>query len=138
MTTKRDGAAHVLVVDDSPTFLAAAAAWVQSQPSMRLVGTVSSGSDAVTAVTRLAPDLVLMDVFMPEMDGFEATREIKSLPGAPIVILLSVSDDSAVEDEARAAGADRFLPKPEFASQLPGLIRELLGRRPALESSETS
>ena len=133
MTTKPDRAIGVLVVDDSALFRAAVSAWVERQPSMRLIGAVANGSEAVAAVKRLAPDLVLMDVFMPEMDGFAATRIIKSLPSAPVVILLSVSDESAMEHAARTAGADRFVPKPEFALQLPGLLRELLGEQPALD-----
>ena len=127
MTTKRNAAVGVLVVDDSPVFRAAVAAWVERQPSARLLGAVSNGREAVREVDRLSPDLVLMDIFMPEMDGFQATRAIKSQADAPIVILLSVSDGSAIEHEAQAAGADRFVPKYDFAFKLPGLMQELLG-----------
>jgi CheY-like chemotaxis protein len=78
-----------------------------------------------------------MDAFMPDMDGFEATREIKSRPGGPMIVIVSVSDGVAMEDEARAAGADAFLPKSEFAARLPGLLRDLLGEaRPTFASPD--
>jgi CheY-like chemotaxis protein len=118
----------VVIVDDSAEFVRAACAWLESQAATRLAGTASGGREAVLAVERFAPDLVLMDVFMLDMDGFETTRRIKNRPGAPVVILFSVSDGSAMEQEARAAGADGFLPKSEFASRLPALMRELTDR----------
>ena len=133
MTMKPDRAIGVLVVDDSLVFRTAVATWVGRQPSTRLVGVASNGREAVELVKRLAPEVVLMDVFMPEMDGFEATRIIKSLPDAPLVILLSVSDEAAMEHAALTAGADRFVPKPEFASMLPGLVLEYLEEKPATE-----
>ena len=128
MTTKTEDPIAVVIVDDSAEFVSAACAWLESQAATRLAGTASGGREAVMAVERFAPDLVLMDVFMPDMDGFETTRRIKSRPGAPVVILFSVSDGSAMEQEARAAGADGFLPKSEFASRLPALMRELTDR----------
>ena len=128
MTTHRDRPVNVLIVDDNLEFLAAAAQWLEIQPSTRLAGTARDGAEAIAAVARCAPDLVLMEAFMPVRDGFEATRILKGGAGAPIVIVLSVSEGVAMEHEARAAGADGFLPKSEFAARLPGLIRDLMGQ----------
>ena len=124
---RRIGSIEVLVVDDSPAFLAAACDWLASHPSMLLVGAARDGAEAIEAVGRLSPDLVLLDTFMPVMDGFEATRAIKSTPGAPVVILLSVHDGRDIERAAIAAGAERFLPKSQFASLLPDVLRDLFG-----------
>jgi CheY-like chemotaxis protein len=71
-----------------------------------------------------------MEAFMPVQDGFETTRILKSGAGAPAIIVLGVSEGVAMEHEARAAGADGFLPKSQFAARLPGLIQELLGPEP--------
>lgn len=137
MTTTRNSSIGILIADDSREFLAAASAWVENHPPTSLLGTAGNGVDAVAAVARCAPDLILMDAFMPDMDGFQATREIKSRPGAPMIVIVSVSDGAAIEDEARAAGADAFLPKSEFAARLPGLLRDLLGEpRPAFASAD--
>ena len=127
MTTTQKLPVTVMIVDDSPEFLAAACAWVATYPGMRLIGTARNGEDAVAAVEQSSPDLVLMDAFMPRMDGFEATRATKSRPRAPIVVILSLSEGAAIEREAWAAGADGFLAKREFAAKLPGLLRDFFG-----------
>jgi len=118
---------RVLLVDDRLEFLEAARAWLENDPATHVVGTARNGREAIDAVARLAPDLVLMDAFMPLMDGFAATAAIKSGPRAPIVILLSVHAGEAMEAKAGAAGADGFVPKDEFASRLPGLLRRFFG-----------
>ena len=126
MTTKRNNPAKVLVVDDSADFLSAACAWVGRQETTELAGTARDGAEALEATERLAPDVVLMDISMPLMDGFAATRAIKERPRAPLVILISFSDGDVVRRKAHAVGADGFLTKSEFASRLPGLLRDLL------------
>jgi chemotaxis response regulator CheB len=77
--------ARVLVVDDSREFRKVVCDWIASQPGLELAGEVVDGSDAVAAVERERPDLVLMDAAMSDMTGFEATRRIKSVPDAPPV-----------------------------------------------------
>ena len=126
MSSDRGGKTiSVLVVDDSQDFLAAACAWISAQPNLVLLGTATNGADAVDASTRFRPDLVLIDAFMPVLDGFEATRRMKLSPDAPVVLLLSVHTGSAMEREARAAGADAFVPKSEFASGVTEAVRHL-------------
>ncbi len=115
----------VLVVDDSREFLGAACSWIETQPRLRLLGTAADGAGALEAIGRQRPDLVLIDAFMPVMDGFEATRRIKQQEQAPLVVMLSVHQQSAVEQEAWAAGADAFVPKDDFAGRLPEVIRSL-------------
>jgi len=116
---------EVLVVDDSREFLRAACSWIDSQPWLALAGTAEDGATAVEQCRRLRPDLVLMDAAMPVMDGFEATRRIKTEAPAPLVVMLSVHDGSAVRHEAWAAGADAFVSKDAFADELVGVIRDL-------------
>lgn len=117
---------RILVVDDSEEFLAGASAWVLARPGLELAGTATGGEPAVAAAARLRPDLVLMDVAMPGMDGFEATRRIKGSGAAPLVVMLSFHDTRAVRDEAWSAGADGFVSKAELADELPRVIEKLL------------
>jgi two-component system cell cycle response regulator DivK len=79
-----------------------------------------NGEDGVVAAARDRPDVILMDIQLPLMDGYEATRRIKALPGlaeTPIIAVTShaLSDD---EDKARAAGCDDYVPKPFSPRQL--------------------
>lgn len=115
----------VLLVDDSEDFLAAASRWIAGRTTLRLAGTARNGAEALDWLARSEASLVLMDCFMPVLDGFEATRRIKSAEGAPWVVLFSVHEGSAMEQEAWAAGADAFVAKSDFASRLPDLLRGL-------------
>ena len=124
----RSESLNVLIVDDSEDFLAVACSWIDTQPSLDLMGTARNGVEAVEAVGRLHPDLVLMDAFMPLLDGFEATRRVKSAPHAPWVVLVSVHEGVAMEHEAWAAGADGFVPKADLATRMPALLRALAHR----------
>lgn len=126
--TNRQERWKVLIVDDSEDFLAVACSWIATQPSFDLVGTACNGAEAVGAVARLRPELIVMDAFMPVVDGFEATRRIKSQPEAPWVVVVSVHEGVAMEHEAWAAGADGFVPKADLATRMPALLRTLVHR----------
>ena len=117
---------RVLLVDDNNDFLDGVSAWLTRDPAFELAGVARSGGEALTQVERLGPDVVLMDVAMPDVNGFEATRRIKSNPGAPIVILLTFHDSETARLEAMAAGADGFVPKTKVTEDLMRVIRSLL------------
>ncbi len=118
-------ALRVLLVDDSPSFLAAARRHLAFQPWARIVGTAGSAAEAVQLVEQLKPDVVLMDVMMPDMNGIDATRELKRRPGAPRVVILTLHDNAEYRYHARLAGADGFVAKSEFEAALPLLIEKL-------------
>ncbi len=113
---------RVLLVDDSHDFLESAARFLSEYPSLEIVGWTFSGRDARELVARLQPDLVLMDLTMPGMNGLEATRQIKALPGAPCVVILTLYDNHEYRSAAEAAGADGFVTKSELGTQLLPLI----------------
>jgi DNA-binding NarL/FixJ family response regulator len=78
------------------------------------VGEAENGEHAIALVKELKPDLVLMDVQMPGIDGIETTRRITSVPKPPVVIVMSTHESGDYVDVALAAGAVGFLPKSQF------------------------
>ena len=106
------GVVRVLVVDDQEPFRNAMSAVVDATDGFEVVGAVASGEESVTAAAELAPDLVLMDVNLPGIDGIEATRAIRLRPGAPVVVLLSTYDECEFDHEG--SGAAAYVPKGSF------------------------
>ncbi len=115
---------RILLVDDNRRFLEAVRRFL-ARESFEIVGQCLSGATALEQVARLHPDLVLMDLAMPQMNGLEATRQIKACPYPPRVIMLTLHDNPAYLAEARAVGADGFVSKSEFGVQLLPLIKKL-------------
>ena len=76
-------------------------------------------------VVELSPDLVLMDVAMPGMNGLDATRELKSRPGAPRVVILTFYDTPEIRAAAKTAGADAFLVKWALEDELERLLETI-------------
>lgn len=102
---------RILLVDDHVLFRKGLAGLLASRPSLQVVGEVGNGEEAIAAVDRLRPDLVLMDVNMPIMNGIEATRQIhRAHPELPVV-MLTVSDRDENLFEAIKAGAQGYLLK---------------------------
>jgi CheY-like chemotaxis protein len=116
---------RVLLVDDSPAFLDSASHFLNTDPRIEIVGRASSGRGALEKVPELKPDLVLMDLTMPEMNGLEATREIKSQPDGPRVIILTLHDIPEYRAAAEAVRADGFVTKTELDLQLLPMIHKL-------------
>jgi CheY-like chemotaxis protein len=116
-------AVRTLVVDDSPEFIRAACATLAGEPELTVVGTADSGFAAIRAVHELHPDLVLMDVAMPGMDGVEATRRVKQLPGSPCVVLVTLENTGAIRAAAQAAGADAIFPKGQLGRSIAAILR---------------
>lgn len=113
---------RVLVVDDQEPYLLVARTVVQVSPGFELVGMARSGEEALTAVSELAPDLVLMDINMPGLDGIETTRQITNSTDAPAVILMSTYAADALPAAARQVGATRYVHKEDLG---PAVLREV-------------
>ena len=102
---------RVLVCDDQPLIRAGIRTLLGTQPDIEVVGEASDGSAAVTATTRLRPDVVLMDVRMPGTDGITATGRIARGEGSPRVLVLTTYDQDEYVFDALASGASGFLLK---------------------------
>lgn len=98
-----------------------------------VVGIARTGAEAVMLATRLKPDLVIMDIRMPEMDGAEATARIRDQTGIPVVMLTAFSDKETIR-RAEAAGALAYLVKPVNEQELPPAISIALARHRELQN----
>ncbi len=105
----------VLVVDDQDPFRRAMAAVVEETPGFAVVGAVASGEESVTATAELRPDLVLMDVNLPGIDGIEATRRISTADPPPVVVLLSTYDED--DFDSSGCGATAYLSKATLSPE---------------------
>jgi DNA-binding NarL/FixJ family response regulator len=114
---------RVLLVDDQPLLRTGFRLILQSEPDLEVVGEAADGEVALTQVTALRPDVVLMDVRMPRMDGIEATRLITRLVDPPSVLVLTTYDLDEHVVEALRAGASGFLLKDVPADELVQAVR---------------
>ncbi len=129
----------VLIVDDQAMVRQGFGALLAAQPDIDVVGDAADGADATDAVRRLMPDIVLMDVRMPNVDGLEATRRILRAPGLrhPRVIMLTTFDLDDYVYEALRAGASGFLLKDAPADELIRAVRVFAGGDALLAPSVT-
>ena len=116
---------RLLLVDDNAEFLRVAADFLSTDPWVEVVGQARSGRDALRRVVHLDPDLVIMDLDMPDMDGLEATRRIKSQPDSPYVIILTLYSATEYRVMAQESGANGYVVKSELGDRLLPLIHEL-------------
>ena len=116
-------AIRVLLADDQALIREGLAIILNAQPDIRVVGQAADGQEAVDLAGRLQPDVILMDIKMPRMDGIKATRQIKEdLPEIPIVILTTYAEDELVFEGIRA-GASGYLLKDITRDQLAEAVR---------------
>ncbi|ROQ67486.1 LuxR family two component transcriptional regulator [Streptomyces sp. 840.1] len=128
---------NVLVADDQGIVRAGFAAVIDAEEDMTVVGEAADGAAAVRLAEELAPDVVVMDVRMPELDGIAATRIITGPENAPRVLVLTTFDLDAYVLEALRAGASGFLLKDVHASQLLEGIRQVAAGESVLAPSAT-
>jgi PAS domain S-box-containing protein len=126
-------AIRVLVVDDSPEFLDSASRFLADRPGLKVVGRARSGPEGIQQVDQLRPDVVIMDLAMPGMNGIEATRWIKARPTPPGVLIVSMHDSAEFRRAAEEVGADGYLSKLEFAASVVETISGLVPRRAVRE-----
>jgi DNA-binding NarL/FixJ family response regulator len=115
---------RALLADDSARFLEAARRFLTTQP-IEIVGEARMGREALDLVEALAPDLVLLDLEMPDLDGLTVLRSLRSRPGSPRIIVVTLHDQDEYRDAAAEAGADGFVAKRELTTALVPLIHQM-------------
>jgi CheY-like chemotaxis protein len=109
-------ATSVLVVDDHPSFRLSVRLLLESE-GYRVVGEAATGHEAVDAAGRLTPDLVLLDVQLPDMNGFDVAERLGQGARPPVVILTSTRDPRDFGPLLARSGARGFVPKPELSGR---------------------
>ena len=119
---------RVLLVDDQPVVRRALRGRFQLEPDLQVVGEASTGREALTLAQTLTPDVVLMDIEMPDMDGIEATAALRRVAPQSIVVALSIYDDAQTRGRAQAAGVVAFVEKRGATDRLLAAIRLAAGQ----------
>jgi DNA-binding NarL/FixJ family response regulator len=132
-----DDTTRVLIVDDDPLVRSALALMLGGQADLDVVGEAGDGQDGVAMARRLDPDVVLMDIRMPRLNGLDATRELHARPEPPRVIVLTTFDADEHVFGALAAGADGFLLKDTPPAEIVDAIRKVSAGEPMLSPSVT-
>ena len=126
MTDESSSPARLLVADDHELIRGALRAMLADEPDLEVVGEATNGREALDLCRRMDPDLVLMDVRMPEMDGLEATRAIREERPGTIVLVVTAFEDPDHLLEAIKAGAAGYVLKHASAPDLLGAVRGAL------------
>jgi|HubBroStandDraft_6_1064221.scaffolds.fasta_scaffold928593_2 DNA-binding NarL/FixJ family response regulator len=121
---------RVLVVDDFAGFRDAICSMLRNRPDMLVVGEASDGLEAVRKAEDLQPDLIVLDLSMPKLNGLEATRRIRTLSPKSKIIIASLESSADFVQEALRSGAAGYVIKAELFNQLPPAIDAVLqGKR---------
>ena len=116
---------RVLLVDDQSVVRRGLRVRFHLEPDLQVVGEASTGREALTLAQTLTPDVVLMDLQMPEMDGIEATAALRKVVPQSAVVILSIHDDAQTRGRAQAAGAVAFVEKHGATDSLLAVIRQV-------------
>ena len=120
----------LLLVDDHAGFISAAMRHLRRLDWVEVVGTASNGIEAIAQCETLCPDVVLMDLAMPEMGGLQATRLIKAQDNPPFVVIASHFDDAEHREHAMRAGADAFVSKLAYIHDVMPVLEQLASEMP--------
>jgi two-component system nitrate/nitrite response regulator NarL len=119
---------RVLIADDHRLFAEALEAILGSDERITVVGHAGDGREAVRLAQDLRPDVVLMDISMPVLDGIEAAKQIRTTDGDACILMLTGSNSRSDVDRARKAGAAGYVTKDRIAAELIDAIVEISGR----------
>jgi DNA-binding NarL/FixJ family response regulator len=119
--------ARILTVDNDRDFRGVVRGLLTEDPQLQLVGEAEDGEEAVRSTRDLNPDIVLMDITMPRINGLDASRKIKTFRPQTKIIILTVHSESEYKPVALQSGADAFIAKKRLGSDLLPTIRRVLG-----------
>jgi len=127
MAHLNDRRPRVIVADDHPSVLAAFVRMLEQ--TCDVVASVSNGRDAVDAVARLEPDILVVDLMMPDLDGLAICRQVKERTSQTDVAIVTAFDDAHVRSVALQGGASAFVPKHSAAEMLEPTIHRIFSER---------
>jgi DNA-binding NarL/FixJ family response regulator len=129
---------RIVIVDDQAMIRAGLRMVVETEPGMEVVGEASDGVEAVSLVRRVQPDVVLMDISMPRMDGLSAARQLLDAPKPPKIIMLTTFDTDENLYAALRAGTSGFLLKVSPPEQLVEAVKVVAGGDGLLDPAVTT
>ena len=120
---------RIVVVDDEPMFLELTRERLRNQRELEIVGVASNGVEGIELIRELRPDAAVIDVFMPQMNGFEVIAALRQniLTRDIPVVMCSIEAISKIEDQALSAGASDFLQKPVLRQDLVATVQRWAG-----------
>lgn len=125
----------ILTVDDDQRFLEIVKRYLEEDADLSIVGQAMDGEQAVLLAQELRPDLVLMDISMPRLNGLEATRQIKSRQPNTKVVIVTTHDEEPYRKAAAESDADSFLCKKTLRTTLLPTIRQVMAEGQARQAS---
>ncbi|MDC8773117.1 LytR/AlgR family response regulator transcription factor [Roseateles albus] len=117
-------AIKILLVDDNPTFVAAVSAFLARLPEVEVVAHAANGQQGLAQIAQHRPDLVLLDIAMPEMNGLEMAARLREQPDPPRMVFLSMHDSSGYHIAAHGLGSS-FVSKANFVDGLLPIITQM-------------
>ena len=120
---------RVLIVDDAPAVREALMWLLENEADLEVVGEAEDGREALQRATELEPDVVILDIELPHLDGYAVTRSLKQMPEPPLVFLLSAHGDPLSRKRGVEAGSDGFIEKGTDWPQLVARVRRALTDR---------
>jgi DNA-binding NarL/FixJ family response regulator len=124
---RRTARVRILIADDHRLFAEALEAILDDEPGFEVVGRAADGREAIELAGSLLPDVVLLDISMPVLDGFEAAAAIAKLPHRPAVLMVTGSSSATDIDRARRVGANGYVTKDAIAARLVHAIHQAAG-----------
>ena len=125
----------ILTVDDDRRFLEIVKCHLEKDPDLSIVGQATDGEQAIRLARELQPDVVLMDISMPRLNGLEATRQIKSRQPNTKIVIVTLHDEEPYQKAAAENGADSFLCKKTLLKSLIPTIRQVMAEGQARQAS---
>jgi two-component system nitrate/nitrite response regulator NarP len=116
----------ILIVDDAPIVREALRWAFENQVELRVIGEASDGPQAIAQATALSPDIVILDIELPLLDGYSVAQTLKALPQPPLIVFLTVHTDALSKQRCSELGADGFVEKGEGWTALLAEIQSLV------------
>lgn len=122
---------RLILVEDNAVFRRAVEAHLMRHRRWTIVASVDNGDDALPTIRRTPADVVLLDISLPGMNGFQIAEGMRSVPNAPAVVFLTLHDSNPYREQARELGAAGFVTKDQFVARLMPLLDVIAAQRGA-------